>query len=59
MAVGTLLASSDDMRNYLVDQFNLVLRRPGAYGNVELGDGPFADRLTFPPEDQRRRPEIA
>lgn len=47
MAVETALASSDDMRNYLVDQFNLVLRRPGMYGDVELAAWMAIDHLLF------------
>lgn len=56
MAVDTVLASSEDMRNYLVDQFNLVLRRldlirfdghpPGAEPQIsnvrQSGSGPLA-----------------
>ncbi|MFD8421715.1 hypothetical protein [Streptomyces sp. NPDC059466] len=54
MAVDTMLASSDDMRNYLVDQFNLVLRRPGMYGDVELAAWMAIDHLLF----LEQRPEV-
>ncbi|MET7509136.1 hypothetical protein [Streptomyces albidoflavus] len=47
MAVDRKLASPDDMRSYLVDQLNLMLRRPGMYGDVEVGAWLAIDHLLF------------
>lgn len=47
MAPDTKFASPEDIRSYLVDQLNLMLRRPGMYGDVEVGAWLAIDHLLF------------
>ncbi|MFJ9622999.1 hypothetical protein [Streptomyces sp. NPDC101181] len=47
MDVEMELASAQDMRNFLVDQLNSVLRRPGTYGDVEVCAWMTIDHLLF------------
>lgn len=54
MTADTVFASPDDMRTYLIDQLNLVLRRPGMYGEVEASMWMVMDHLLF----LERRPEV-
>lgn len=48
-----VLASPDELRTYLMDQLNSVLRRPGMYGDVEAAMWMVVNHLLF----LERRPE--
>ncbi|MER6129599.1 hypothetical protein ABT173_45010 [Streptomyces sp. NPDC001795] len=50
----TVYASPDEMRSYLMDQLNNVLRRPGMYGDVEAAMWMVVNHLLF----LERRPEV-
>ncbi|MFD8120512.1 hypothetical protein ACWHAO_00240 [Streptomyces albidoflavus] len=54
MTMDTRFALPDDMHGYLVDQLNLMLRRPGMYGDVEVGVWMAIDHLLF----LEQRPEV-
>ncbi|MET9954402.1 hypothetical protein ABZ135_23050 [Streptomyces sp. NPDC006339] len=45
MTAHTALASADEIRTYLIDQLNHVLRRPGMYGDVEASTWMLIDHL--------------